>query len=78
MSCEIPDPVGIDQLAKIKLRLVWRGKVLEFNQRQKLFIPGETIQNVITSAKWNLNPENSNAWSPRRQGKKVASIFYQR
>lgn len=52
--------------------------MLKFNQSQKLFIPGETIQNIITSAKWNLNPEHSNAWSPRRQGKKVTSIFDRR
>lgn len=79
---------GIYQLVKIKLWLLWRGKkMLEFNQSDcggfdspgpslVGFIPVETVQVVITSAKWNYNPENSSARSLFQQGGKRSLQYF--
>lgn len=75
-SRQVPDPVGIHQLVKIKLCLVWREKN-GIQSEPEVSDSMETFQKLITSAKWNPNRENSDARSPRRRGMKRVSIFHQ-
>lgn len=40
------------------------------------FIPVETVQVVIRSAKWNYNPENSSAHSQFQQGERRSLQYF--